>query len=102
MRRRRRMSASARATVRRWARLSLHGASVVDVPAAGVAALCPPPLHPAAANASAATTSAKVDERTRDTGTTLTGDLADRVMRSGPSERCVEPGSGEGEKWGDE
>src|SRR5436190_4640262 len=61
MRRRRRMSAVARATVRRCARSSLHGARLLVVPAAAVAAGCPPPPpQPDATSASTATVSARV------------------------------------------
>src|SRR5436190_8761626 len=60
MRRRRRMSASARATVRRWALLSLHGAELLGVPAVGAATECPPPLpQPAAIKPSTATASTR-------------------------------------------
>jgi hypothetical protein len=60
MRRRRRMSASARATARRWALSSLHGAELLGALVVLIAARCPPLLlQPAAANASAATASAR-------------------------------------------
>src|SRR5205809_598261 len=60
MRRRRRMSASARATVRRWALSSLHGAALLGVPAVAVAAECPPLLpQPAATNPRTTTASAR-------------------------------------------
>jgi hypothetical protein len=73
MRRRRRMSASARATVRRCARLSLHGARLVVVPAAAVAAGRPPLLpQPDATSASTATVSARAD---CDTAAELSGGL---------------------------
>src|SRR4249919_1532781 len=60
MRRRRRMSASARATVRRWALSSLHGAELLGVLAVAVAARCAPLLpQPAVTNPSRATASAR-------------------------------------------
>jgi hypothetical protein len=53
------MSASDRATARRWALSSLHGAEVLGVPAVAVAARCPLLLlQPAATNPSTATASA--------------------------------------------
>ena len=54
------MSASARATVRRWALSSLHGAELLAVLTVVVAAECPPLLpQPAATNPSTATASAR-------------------------------------------
>src|SRR4029078_1520194 len=58
MRRSRRMSASASATVRRWALFSLQGFRVPDATVVGVAAWCPPPPQPAATRASTTTASA--------------------------------------------
>jgi hypothetical protein len=60
MRRRRRMSASARATARCWTLSSLHGAELLGALAVAIAAGCPPPLlQPAATNPSTATASAR-------------------------------------------
>ena len=60
MRRRRRMSASARATARRWALSSLHGAELLGVLAVAIAAGCLPLLlQPATTNPSTATASAR-------------------------------------------
>jgi len=60
MRRRRLMSASARATARRWALSSLHGAELLGVLAVAIAAGCLPLLlQPATTNPSTATASAR-------------------------------------------
>lgn len=60
MRRRRRMSASARATPRRWALSSVHGAELRGVLAVAIATGCPPLLlQPAATNPSTETASGR-------------------------------------------
>ena len=67
------MSASARATVRRWVLSSLQGAGAVGVPAAAVAPEMPLLLpQPAATNARPATVSARVPVN-RDTAADLSG-----------------------------
>src|SRR5690348_2297880 len=58
MRRSRRMSASASATVRPCALFSLHGFRDPDATVLGVAAWCPPPPQPGATRASTTTASA--------------------------------------------
>ena len=67
------MSVSARATVWRWALLSLHGAEVLGVLTVAVAAESPPLLpQPAAANPSTAPASARAPDAGTKNGHILT------------------------------
>ncbi len=82
------MSASARATARRWARSSLHGAALLALLATVVAvAVACPPLFPQAAgnNASTATASAICERRTE---RTICAADPHRLYDAVCSERC--------------